>query len=171
MNNLLTDDSLRLRTPRLRFDTWSITDLPFLLALHSDPVVQTGYPYSPDYWTETVIAQKLNSYIKEQDTLGTTKWKLSLHDDTFIGRAGWSHWEDGLEIGYAIMPSHQGRGYALEAATALLAHAREQYPANRLVGFALPNNRASRTILEKIGMTYEGQQNISDIPTAFYRAT
>lgn len=25
-----------------------------------------------------------------EETLGFTKWKVSLHDGTFVGRAGWS---------------------------------------------------------------------------------
>lgn len=171
MFNALSKDSLRLTTPRLRLDAWSPSDFPLLFALHSDPRVKSGYPADADSWTEPAIRARLAGFIAEQETLGLTKWKMSLHDGTFIGRAGWSPWDrDEWEIGYAISPEHQGRGYAVEAAAGLLSDARRNRLPRQLVGFALVNNTASRRVLERIGMTFEGERLIRDMPNAFYRA-
>ncbi len=168
--NALSKDSLRLTTPRLRLDAWSPADLPLLFGLHSDPRVQAGYPAKADNWTEPAIRAKLAGFIAEQENLGLTKWKMSLRDGTFIGRAGWSPWGgDELEIGYAIAPEHQGCGYAVEVASALLSEARRHRPPSQLVGFALLNNMASRHVLERIGMTFEGERVIGGMPNAFYR--
>lgn len=172
MLNTLTKNSLRLSTQRLRLDAWNPEDLPLLFALHSDPRIQSGYSEEADTWTEPFIKTKLARFIEEQETRGITKWKMSLHDGTFVGRAGWSPWEGKeLEIGYAISPEHQNRGYAVEAASALLADARRTRRTEQLVGFALIGNIASRRVLERIGMIYSGQRLISGAQHAFYRAS
>lgn len=169
--NALSEDSLRLTTQRLRLDAWSPADFPLLFALHSDPRVQSGYPANADSWTAPAIRAKLAGFIVQQETLGLTKWKMSLHDGTFIGRAGWSPWEeDEWEMGYAISPEHQGCGYAVEAASALLSDARRSHPPRQLVGFALVNNTASRRVLERIGMSFEAERVIAGMRNAFYRA-
>lgn len=170
MQNKLSNQTLKLRSERLRFDSWCIDDLPLMLQLHTDPKVQAGYPYDADYWTNELIAKKLDSYMDEQNNHGVTKWKLSLLDGTFIGRAGWSFWNDNLELGYAILPQFQGKGFAFEAAAYLLQESLKTYEAKKLVGFAAVNNKASQAVLEKIGLHYEGEQDIDGHPSAFYRA-
>jgi RimJ/RimL family protein N-acetyltransferase len=156
-----------LSTPRIRFDNWERGDADLLFELHSDPVIQKGYPFSPAAWTRDALSARLKHYIGEQERDGITKWKLSLTDGTFVGRAGWSRWGDHeIEIGYAILPAFQGRGIAGEAASVLLDWAKRHRP-EPLVGFALVQNLASRRILESIGMTCEGERSISG--AAFYR--
>lgn len=96
-----------LTTARLRFDRWTDDDFEALFALHADPRVQPSYAPGPEKWTRVGIVARLAGYRDEQVRLGFTKWRLGLHDGTFLGRAGWSPWEDGaLEIGYAILPDH-----------------------------------------------------------------
>lgn len=159
-----------LTTERLRFDLWKQKDANALYHLHADPRVQAGYPFGPDMWTREAIEQRLTGYIAEQERGGLTKWKLSLRDGTFIGRAGWSSWADGaLELGYAISPEFQGRGYAVEASLSLVRWALATRP-ERLVGFALLSNSASRHILLRTGMIYEGDHLIRGAMHAFYAA-
>jgi RimJ/RimL family protein N-acetyltransferase len=92
---------------------------------------------------------------------------LTVHSSA--GRAGWSQFEDGsIEIGYAIKPEFWGHGYAGEAATALMQWAKSNRPENRLVGFALPSNKASLRILERIGMEILENRKIAGAEVAFY---
>ncbi len=108
--------------------------------------------------------------MNEQASAGFTKWKLSLSDGTFIGRAGWSPWEeDSLEIGYAVKPQFWNKGYASEAAVALMAWAKVHRPRESLVGFALPGNVASRRILEKIGMEFLDYREIAGAAFVYYQ--
>jgi RimJ/RimL family protein N-acetyltransferase len=112
----------------------------------------------------------LTNYIAEQKREGLSKWKVSLHEGTFVGRAGWSRWgKEELELGYAIKPDFQGRGYALEASRSLIAWARMNRP-ERLVGFAPLANSASRHILARSGMIYEDDRLINGVIHAFYTA-
>lgn len=59
------------------------------------------------------------------------------------------------EIGYITHPRHQGRGYATEAARAMLAWAFEEAGFHRVVGRIEPRNEPSARVLEKLGMRKE----------------
>ena len=158
-----------MKTERLRFSTWRHVDANLLFELHADPRVQTAYPPDPFKWTLEGINRRLTEYMQEQTDFGFTKWKLSLSDGTFVGRAGWSPWEEAtLEIGYAIKPQFWGNGYASEAAYSLLGWAREHRPKASLVGFALPSNYASLRVLEKIGMEFLEYRVIAGANFAFH---
>lgn len=57
-----------------------------------------------------------------------------------------------VDIGYAFMPEHCGKGYAHEAAVAVREHARRDIGLQRLLAIVSPGNSASIRLLEKIGM-------------------
>jgi RimJ/RimL family protein N-acetyltransferase len=93
---------------------------------------------------------------------------------TFVGCAGLNLKERGLEIGYWIGEPYWGRGYATEAAHALVDLA------FRETGIAVLNasvrvvNPASRRVIHKCGFQYAGQGMMHSIisgqvPTERYR--
>lgn len=57
------------------------------------------------------------------------------------------------EIGWGLGSPHWGQGYAREAATAMLAWAWKHTDAARVVAITTPGNRASRGLMERLGMT------------------
>lgn len=59
------------------------------------------------------------------------------------------------EIGFTLRTEHQGRGYALEAASALVADLIERHRCHRIVGQLSPRNERSARLLEKLGMHVE----------------
>jgi RimJ/RimL family protein N-acetyltransferase len=62
----------------------------------------------------------------------------------------------GGEIGFIVHPDHGGRGYATEAAQAVLALSFGAYGLHRVEGRAEARNVASLRVLEKLGMRREG---------------
>ena len=60
------------------------------------------------------------------------------------------------ELGYIFNPSYQRKGYASEAAAALVQYAFDHYHAHRVMARCNPENTASWKLLEKIGFTREG---------------
>jgi len=56
-----------------------------------------------------------------------------------------------VEMGYGMAPSHQGRGYATEAAQAVVELARADGDVTAVVAGTDHDNRASQRVLEKIG--------------------
>lgn len=60
------------------------------------------------------------------------------------------------EIGWAFNPIFHNKGYASEAAHALLKHGFETMLLHRIVATCQPENIASYRVMEKIGMRREG---------------
>jgi RimJ/RimL family protein N-acetyltransferase len=61
------------------------------------------------------------------------------------------------EIGYVFHPDYGGRGYATEAARALLGLGFEHYGLHRIVGRLDARNTASARVLERLGMRREAR--------------
>lgn len=86
---------------------------------------------------------------------------------TAVGLAGLVQ-REGLEvpdIGYAFLPSTWGRGYAQEAAAAVVAHARERLGLGSLAAITSPGNHASMAVLKKVGFVYRGTIQLPGIDT------
>jgi [ribosomal protein S5]-alanine N-acetyltransferase len=60
-----------------------------------------------------------------------------------------------VEVGYAFLPPFRGKGYAYEAASAALRHARDVLGLPRLYAIVDPDNAVSIRVLEKLGMQFE----------------
>ena len=75
----------------------------------------------------------------------------------FIGCAGLENRSNGLEIGYWIGEPYWGRGYATEAAHALVDLAFRATDIDRLNVSCRVTNTASRRVIHKCGFQYAGQ--------------
>ena len=69
---------------------------------------------------------------------------------------------DDVDIGFAQLARHAGRGYAQEAAAEVVRHAREDVGLARLVAITTPDNVRSISLLEKLGMRFERTIRLSD---------
>ena len=72
-----------------------------------------------------------------------------------------------IELAYHVVPSAWGRGYATEAAGALLTAAWEVC-LDHVVAVAMPGNAASRRVMEKLGMSLEGPARYRDLDVVRY---
>ena len=82
----------------------------------------------------------------------------SLDDGSSMGICGLFKRDnlDFPDIGYSLLPGFRGRGYALEAAHAVLAHARDHLHLSQLKAIVSRDNTPSVRLLEKLGMRFEG---------------
>ena len=62
-----------------------------------------------------------------------------------------------VEIGYSVIPSRRGRGYAAEAARALVDWALEEPQVDAVVAGCEPENSASIRVLEHVGFVRAGE--------------
>ncbi len=60
------------------------------------------------------------------------------------------------EVGYVISPDYQGKGIATEALTALIRFGFCDLSLSRIEARYMKENEASRRVMEKCGMTFEG---------------
>jgi [ribosomal protein S5]-alanine N-acetyltransferase len=66
------------------------------------------------------------------------------------------------DLGFALLPAWRGQGYALEAAQAVLEHARETLALPRVLAIVDAQNRASIGLLSRLGFERSGEH--SDAP-------
>ena len=79
---------------------------------------------------------------------------------------------DEVEIGWMVTRSEWGKGYATEAGNAICDEAFERLELETIVAVHHPENRASRRVMEKLGMTFERDVVARDgWPYRLYRLT
>ena len=65
-----------------------------------------------------------------------------------------------VDIGFAFFPEHWGKGYAFEAASAVLARA-SVLSMRRVVAIVSPGNRRSIGLLGRLGMAFEAELDLA----------
>jgi RimJ/RimL family protein N-acetyltransferase len=82
---------------------------------------------------------------------------ITLADGTIAGGCSLARLSESIpELGYWIGVAHWGRGYATEAARAVLDHAFGELGHERVAARARVSNPASRRVLEKCGFQWSG---------------
>lgn len=66
-----------------------------------------------------------------------------------------------VDLGFAFLPAHRGRGYAFEAAAAVLRHGAVQLQLPRVVAIVDPANERSIALLVKLGMRFERAMHLA----------
>jgi RimJ/RimL family protein N-acetyltransferase len=67
-----------------------------------------------------------------------------------------------VDVGFALLSRYGSRGYAAEAAAAVLEYGSRTLRLGRIVAIAKPDNEASAAVLEKIGLKFERMIRLSD---------
>lgn len=141
-----------LETARLTLRELEADDVDDLAEVLSDPVAMRYYPAPFDRGrVEAWIAWAQASYRGH----GFGLWAVIRRDDgRFLGDCGpmLQPVEGSLipEIGYHIVPSEQGRGYATEAARASLAWVFENEPYDVVCSLVSPENAPSRAVAARV---------------------
>ena len=138
-------DITELLTPRLRLRRARPDDLTAIHAVLSNAMAMRYWASPP----HTDIGQSrafLDGMIASRGGEGDEF--VVEHQGQVIGKAGC--WRV-PEVGFIFHPDFWGRGLALEAMTAVVAHAFATYPVESLIADVDPRNRASLGLLRKLG--------------------
>ena len=147
-------------TDRLILRSWHSEDLPLFIAMNKDPRVMRYFPaILSDTETESF-------YKRIQDEFNRRGWGLYAVElkatGEFIGYVGLheigfeASFTPGVEIGWRLASAHHGRGYATEAARAIL-HLAAAHGLSRLYSFTTLTNTPSERVMQKLGMTRLGE--------------
>ena len=148
-----------LETNRLLLRHQLPADLDDLWALYCDPEITKYIPDAPR--TRQEAQEELECHTHGHPRFPELGLWATIHKDTgkFIGRCGLLPWtidgEQEVEVAYTIAREYWGQGLATEAAHAILDYGFEQLKLSRLICRIDEENRASRKVAEKIGMTFE----------------
>ncbi|HEX9990558.1 MAG TPA: GNAT family N-acetyltransferase [Chloroflexia bacterium] len=142
-----------IATDRLLIRPFQPADWPHILAYTSDPSTMTYIPegvFTADK-AESFVAENSSEqaeayavvHIEEQHVIGHMKFHLWFAPRTY-------------EIGWVLHKHYHGRGYATEAAFALLKYGFESLHLHRIIATCQPENIPSYRVMEKLGMRREG---------------
>src|ERR687894_1947533 len=67
-----------------------------------------------------------------------------------------------VEIGYEIAPEHRNRGFATEAARAMIGYAFAHEEVRAVVAHTLAETNASNAVLRKVGMSFVAKVEVDD---------
>ena len=150
-----------ISTARLTLRPFCDDDLPRVKAILGDPNVMA---FSDDGALDhTACCEWLNQAKQTNTDHGLPlMWAICLKsDERLIGDIKLANDPERVsafeaELGFRLAHDCWGHGFATEAAKATVAHATHLPNTQSIVAIVDPNNRQSVRVLQKIGMTYEG---------------
>lgn len=146
-------------TNRLIISKLTLKDASFFLELVNSP---NWIKYIGDRNLNTVKNAEdylKNGSIKSYADFGFGFYKLQLKEDQLkpIGTVGLIKRKEleHVDIGFAMLPEYEGRGFGYESSIAILKIAKKQFNINKILAITLPENISSIKLLEKLGLAFE----------------
>ena len=143
-----------LKTARVSLRAPSHGDVATMVALAGDRRVAENTARIPHPYS---AADAVTLLAAINQTGGETVFAIEL-DGALIGMCGLDPRQDGAEHGYWLGVPFWGRGYATEAARAMIDYAFAKLGYEELCSGARVSNPASRRVLEKCGFQWTGVQ-------------
>ncbi len=164
-----------IETPRLRLRRHEVDDYEASAAMWADEIVVRyigGRPSTrPQAW-----ARVLN-YAGLWAMLGFGYWAIEERSTgTFVGEVGFADFKrdiarsmrDVPEVGWALVASAHGKGYATEAVGAAVAWGDANLASTRTVCMIDPENAASIRVAQKCGFAQFEKASYNDQPVLFF---
>jgi RimJ/RimL family protein N-acetyltransferase len=152
-----------LTTDRLILRTWKPSDAPLMAAISSDPLVMEHFPSTQNLVITQILINHIN---KHYEQFGYALYAVETKDaHEFIGFVGLNHPSFDIpnftpvglpivEIGWRLSSQHWDKGYATEAAKAVLNYAFNELKLDEVISFTVAANIKSRRVMEKIGLRH-----------------
>jgi len=150
---------VNLATPRLAIRPLAPADAPFILELVNEPAWLAYIGNKGVLTLEDADAYIRNGPMRMYAERGLGLCVVERNADHLpIGMCGLIKREalPDVDLGFAFLHRFWGSGYALEAAQATLAYAREVLQLRRIVAITTPDNHRSSHLLRKLGFSFEG---------------
>lgn len=121
--------------------------------------------WPPDLWSEAALRHLLAWMASDPADDGWGAWYVTRRDDPMLlGTVGLKgRPRDGTaEIGYTFVAEAHGKGYATEAARALVDWAFTHADVRRVCAQTLPDHGPSLGVMRRLGFTYAGPGSEGD---------
>jgi RimJ/RimL family protein N-acetyltransferase len=150
-------EHVALETTRLRLRELVDDDAPFILELLNEPSFIANIGDRGVRTLDDAVGYIRKGPVDSYARHGYGLWLVELRETgESLGVSGLMH-RDTLpapDIGYAFVPRHWARGYAVESCTAVRDHALRTLALPRLLAIVSPGNDASVKVLERIGLRF-----------------
>ncbi len=148
-----------ITTERLYISKAEVEDAPFFFELLNSP---NWIQHIGDRGIKTIkdaVHYVQNGLIHNYETAGYGFYKMvNKEEDKPIGICGFAKREylDHVDIGFAILPEYERKGYTYEASIAVLQYGTNTLKLEPILGITTIENIGSRNILLKIGLKQVG---------------
>ena len=144
-----------LQTDRIGFSKWNNDDIELAKQLWGNPDV-TQFICATGVFSPEDISARLAKEIDNDRNFGMQYWPVfELATGELIGCCGLRPYSDGIyEIGFHLRPEFWRKGFAVEAATAVIDYAFRTLHADGLFAGHNPKNLASAKVLAKLNFQY-----------------
>lgn len=146
---------ITLTTDRLHLRPLDASDADAFAAMNADPAVMEHFTTGPLDRTasDRMLATLRDHHARDGFGLAAVQRR---DDGAFLGFTGihrhrW--YPDDIEIGWRLVRSAWGHGYATEAATAWMTHAFQVLRLPRLISITVPSNEPSIAVMRRLGFT------------------
>ena len=154
-------------TPRLRLRYLAPRDATFILELLNEPEFIRNIGDR-----EVRTLEDARRYIQSGTVTGYGKIGFGLYlaelqeNLTPIGVCGLlkRDYLDDVDVGFALHERFRNKGYAFEAARAVMDYGRNVLGLGRIVALAAPDNHASIRLLRRLGLQFERNIRVPDVP-------
>jgi [ribosomal protein S5]-alanine N-acetyltransferase len=147
-----------VRTPRLMGRRPDARDIGYVRAIGSDWKIQETL--FQQLWSEAECHERLERWLRAWQEDGFGFWIFEDEHGDAVGHAGVFHSSerpDELEVGYILKPDFWGEGLATEMLRGVVDVALTVLGQQNLIANTMPENVASRRVLEKCGFKYVRQ--------------
>ena len=152
-------------TERLILRPFNLADAGFILELVNTPGWLKYIGDRKVYNVEDAANYLKNGTLKNYEIHGFGFLVMTLKDSgTAVGMCGLVKRDtlEDVDIGYALLPEFEGKGYAFEAASATLIFAKNELNLGRIVAITSMENERSGNLLTKLGFKLENKVRLSD---------
>ena len=150
-----------IETERLLLRQWREGDLEAYARICADSEVMR---YLPATLSREESVEQMAGFVRHWEEHGFGLWAVEERaSGEFIGFVGlmrhddWPEEEHRTEVGWRLGRAHWGRGLATEGALASVRYEFGGLGLARIISITLPENAASRRVMEKAGLTYRGE--------------
>ncbi len=138
----------------------------------ADPEVMRHFPY---VLTREESEAQVGRFVRHWDEHGFGLWAVEEKaSGAFIGFVGlqyneeWSEGEHKTEVGWRVDRACWSRGLATEGARASLGYGFEVLELERIISFTVPENAASRRVMEKCDLVQRGEARWRGLDHVWY---
>lgn len=158
-----------IETDRLILRQFTLQDIDRLYQFYKNPEVMKYV--GKGIITRAETEMKILTMISHWQKYNFGMWAVvDKSDNKMIGRCGLCFLDNTqeIELGYILDQAHWHQGLATEASKASLRYGFEQLKLEKIVAIAIPENIASRRVMEKVGMKYEKDANYYNTNVVYY---
>lgn len=140
----------------------TLEDAPDSFEIYSDPEVMKFIDNEPPFESVDVAKQAIEAGLKHLEKYGVCHFAVEdKKRGKMVGHCGFNNYSDNndIELVIHINRLYWNKGIASECCPKVIEFAREKFKERKIVALVDPDNKASKKIIDKIGLIFVAKKN------------